>query len=138
MPLRWWVVAARSVHVSSSAEPEASKTWRDRGELPMDVHPQHCRKLGRLSSARGVSCFWGSRSVECDGFWVRFTESSEYKRQHSDHGSRRQKRVVDKLSTKMTQARGREDLVVIHSRRARLSTHRVLVWLFGSWDGWAI
>jgi hypothetical protein len=38
----------------------------------------------------------------------------------------------------MTQARGREDLVVIHSRRARLSTHRVLVWLVGSWDGWAI
>lgn len=65
-------------------------------------------------------------------------QSSEYKRQHSDHGSRRQKRVVDKLSTKMTQARGRENLVVIHSRRARLSTHRVLVWLVGSWDGWAI
>lgn len=59
MPLRWWVVAARSVHVSSSAEPEASKTWRDRGELPMDVHPQHCRKLGRLKLCKRRFSFSG-------------------------------------------------------------------------------
>jgi hypothetical protein len=58
-------------------------------------------------------------------------------------GLKGQRRVVDS-SNKTTKTvhstfiQGRENLVVIHSRRARLSTHRVLVWLFGSWDGWAI